>query len=162
MQLSFGFAYKADNGLSLSLIELTAPFRFSLWLTLLILFLSVTFLILLTKKLQRKWRHFYIGGRINRSPILNIWSIVLGKEIANPRITSGRNHGTFARTLLMSWILLWFVIRSCYEGALFNKFQNNRIESPYDTVDKVRASDCNILSSSTVYAHVAHLLERDR
>lgn len=111
--------------------------------------LCIKFIILLTKKLTRKWRHFYIGGQVNRSPILNIWTVDLVKGIANPRITSGRNHGTFARTLLMFWILLWFVIRSCYEGALFNKFQNNRIESPFDTVDKVRASDCNILATPT-------------
>lgn len=160
MSVSYGFAYKEDDVsiMNVSLNILTDPFQSNLWLILFLISSIATFLILSTKRLTRKWRHFYIGGRVNRSPILNMWIVVLGKGIANTRIANGQKIGTFARFLLIMSILFWFVVRSCYEGVLFSNFSNNRIESPYDTIKKVYQSKCKILIQPIAYAHMTNMM----
>lgn len=116
----------------------------------------------MTKKLTRKWRHFYIGGRMNRSPVLNMWLLLLGKSIPNRRIANGQNFGNFARTLVIFWILLWFVIRSCYEGALYTYLQRNVLISPYDTIEKVKVSDCKVLTGTSTYSFVENIVDQKR
>lgn len=101
-------------------------------------------MILLTKKLPRQWRHFIIGGRRNRTPILNMWNTVLGGPICNSRMKHRRLFGTFGRTLLMLWILLWFVIRNSYQGSLYEFLQRHRFSSPYDTIEKIDDTNCKI------------------
>lgn len=162
LHVSLGFAYREDSLAVMSANQFTAPFQFILWLTLMVILLIIALLILLTKKLTRKWRHFYIGGRVNRTPVLNVWSVVLGKAIGNPRIANGQNFGTFARTLMLFWILLWFFIRSFYEGIVLSKLQNDRIESPFDTIEKIQTSNCYILAAPSAITFIAHLFEKDR
>lgn len=125
--------------------RLTAPFPLEIWLMIGGTLAAAIAMILLTKTLSRKWRHFYIGGRLNRTPILNMWMTVLGSPVCNPRMTNRRSFGTFARTLLMLWILLWFVLRNSYQGSLYNFLQRHRFSSVYDTIEKIYEADCKIL-----------------
>lgn len=99
---------------------------------------------------------------MNRTPILNMWLLVLGKAIENRCITNGRHFSNFARTLIIFWIFLWFTIRSFYEGALYNEIQSKKIESQFDTVEKVRASQCEIILVPSIYPAVRKLIEPDR
>lgn len=82
---------------------------------------------------------------MNRSPILNMWAIVLGAGIGNRRIENGRQSKNFARTLILFWLLLWFFVRTCYEGTIYT--QRNTLYSPLDMVEKIQASDCRVLLS---------------
>lgn len=99
---------------------------------------------------------------MNRSPILNMWATTLGKSIANPRIANGRNIGNFARTLTLFWALLWFAIRSYYEAVLFNNMKNTQVDSSFDTIEKIRASNCKILTIASAYALLSTVIEKER
>lgn len=161
IQASMGFCY-TEHFTYLSFTGLTAPFAQSVWIAISVLLLLTSVVILLTRKLNQKLRHFFIGGRRNRTPILNVWTSLLGNCIGNSRITHGYNYGTFARTLIILWIILWFVIRSCYQGALYTNLQTQQLTSPYDTIVKIRESNCKIISTPSGYHILKSYFKRDR
>lgn len=144
IQTSLGFAFR-EREIDSPLTRLTAPFQAQMWLIISGILIVSIVIILLTKKLPNKWRHFIIGGRQNRTPILNMWITVLGGPICNPRMANRRTFGTFARTFLILWIMLWIVIRSSYQGSLYDFLQRHRLSSAYDTIKKITDSDCTIL-----------------
>lgn len=162
LQASMGFVYKEVETQLASIVRLTAPFEFNLWIAIFVILVLIVPIILLSKMMSQKWRHFFIGGRLNRTPILNSWSCVLGNPISNRMIVNGRFIGNFGRTLFILWIFTWLVVRNSYQGALYRFLQENRITSPFDTVEKVAASNCRILSPASKFPFVQHLLNRDR
>lgn len=149
LEASIGFCFKEVNAYT-SFTRLTAPLKLCLWILIGCILISSSAIILSSKKLSRKWRHFIIGGRMNRTPILNMWNSVLGNSIANKHIAHGKNFGNFARILIFFWIILWFVLRNTYQGSLYTHLQSNRVSSPYDTIEKVIESDCKIVIPPTV------------
>lgn len=161
LQASIGFCFKETEAYS-PLTRLTAPFQFRTWIVICLILIASMIVILLTKKLSRKWRHFYIGGRMNRTPILNMWNSVLGMPIANQRITRERNFGNFARTLTILWIFIWFIIRNAYQGSLYTYLQGHRLTSPYDTVEKIRKSDCKVITPPATYNFIMNIIDRKR
>lgn len=161
LQASLGFCFREINAYT-PLARLTAPFRYRIWWTICGFLAISTTVILLSKKLSKELRHFFIGGQTNRTPILNMWSSFLGNSIANPKMISGEYFGNFARTIFILWIILWFVIRSSYQGALYTYLQKHRLTSPYDTVDKIRESDCKIMSPLSSFNSIRHIFEPDR
>lgn len=161
LQASLGFCFREIDAY-IPLARLFAPFRYRIWWTICGFLAVSTIVILLSKRLNKKWRHFFIGGRMNRTPILNMWSSFLGNSISNPKIISGEYFGNFARTIFALWIILWFVIRSSYQGALYTYLQKHRLTSPYDTVAKIRESDCKIMSPLSSFNLIRHIFEPDR
>lgn len=162
LQSSLGFAYKETKVHIFSIHRLFKPFTLPVWVLILILLFSSTLIILATKKLKRRWRHFFIGGRLNRTPLLNMWLLVLGKAIVNARIISGSNIGTFSRTITLLWIILWFLIRSYYEAALYTFLRNGELTLAYDTINKVTASDCKVLTGTSTLTYVENVVEKNR
>lgn len=153
-QSSLGFSFRESSYFTSSNGWLVAPFEIQIWCTITaVLFLAII-VIFFTKRLTRKWRHFIIGGRINRTPVLNLCASFLGNSIPNPFISRGRHFGVFARTLTLLWIILWFVIRNSYQGALYKHLQNQQPSSPFDTIEKVRDSNCKIVVSPGAYFNV--------
>lgn len=144
MQHSFVFAFAENSIFATPLSRLMAPFHASLWISILLLLIIAILVILLTKQLTEFQRHFIIGGRMNRTPIINMLTSLIGNNIANRRIINTTNFSTFARTLTLLWIFFSLVVRNAYQGSLYDYFQNQRIESPYDTVEKVRDSNVTI------------------
>lgn len=143
MQHSFVFAFAENNIFATPLSRLMAPFHASLWISILLLLIIAILVILLTKQLTEFQRHFIIGGRMNRTPITNMLTSLIGNNIAN-RSISTINFSTFARTLTLLWIFFSLIVRNAYQGSLYEYFQNQRIESPFDTVEKVRDSNVTI------------------
>lgn len=139
-----------------------APFQELVWAVSGAVLIAAAIIILLTKKLSQKWRHFYIGGRLNRTPILNMWMTVLGLPVNNPRMTNKRYFGTFARTILIFWIVLWLLIRSGYQGILYTHLRGQRFTSALDTIQKIQESDCKIIVPPLVQATAVHLFGADR
>lgn len=160
-QASMGFVFKEISVQLSSVTRLTAPFGKHLWITITVIWLSTMPIILLSKAMPSKWRHFFIGGRMNRTPLLNAWTSVLGYPISNQLINSGF-IGNFGRTLLLLWLILWLVIRNAYQGSMYRFLQINQLYSPFDTVEKVAQSDCRIVTPASKYPYVQHLLRRDR
>lgn len=99
---------------------------------------------------------------MNRTPILNMLTLVLGNPVCNPRIAQPQFFGTFARTLALFWILLWFVLRSSYQCSLYTYLQSHRLTSPYDTIEKIQASNVQILTAPSGYQILKHMFSRDR
>lgn len=161
LQASFGFCFKQGNAF-IPFTRLVAVFKIKIWGLICGLLLIAMMMILLTKKLPPKWRHFIIAGRLNRSPILNMWTVVVGNPISNPYLESRRNFGTFARTLLLLWILMWFVIRNAYQSALYKYLQSHRLSSPYDTIEKIQSSDCKVITTVSGLYFLNGLIPRDR
>lgn len=162
LQSSIGFAYKEQQARHFSISRFLAPFEYRIWIVIFVILLLSILLIILSKKFSRKWRHFLIGGYLNRSPILNTWGLMVGKPISNQFIANGRNFGNFARTLTMFWMLLWFVIRSFYEGALYTDLQRNSLTSSYDTIEKVKASNCKIFAASATLSFLKNVINENR
>lgn len=72
MQHGLVFAFAGNPILSTPIGQLLAPFQQSVWISIAsLLAISVLFL-LLSKNLSTHYRHFIIGGRMNRTPILNM------------------------------------------------------------------------------------------
>lgn len=138
-----------------------APFQSSIWIAICLMIFASMIVILLTKRLSKKWRHYYIGGQMNRSPILNMWIYVLGLSISNTKM-SGRNFSNFARVLTILWTVQWLIIRSAHQGALYEYLHANRSTSPFDTIDKIRRSDCKVMTTASKYHLIKDIIPRDR
>lgn len=74
-QWSILFVFKKTNANVYSIVRLMSPFQINVWIIICGILIVVKILILLTKKLAPKCRHFIIGGRQNRTPILNMWAV---------------------------------------------------------------------------------------
>lgn len=151
MQITFVFVFTRNMVVTTPLWRLLAPFQCLLWISIVAL-LSVSILvILLSRKLSTRQRHFLIGGRMNRTPILNMINVLIGSMIPNPRMMQQQYFGVFARTLAVLWILFWLIVRNSYQGSLYGFLQTQRNNSPYDTVNKIRDSDAkiNVIGLST-------------
>lgn len=162
LQASIGFAYKEIDAY-LPFTRLTAPLTIQVWMLILTLLIISIAIILLTKKLTRRWRHFIVGGRKNRTPILNMWATVLGIPIPNSQISNGGQFfGIFARTLALLWIILWFVIRNSYQASLYTYLQSHRVSTAYDTIEKIRTSNCKIFASPAAFNFIGGVIDRNR
>lgn len=155
------FCFKQKDAYS-AFTRLTSPFQDLVWFIIGVLLIATAIIILLTKKLNRKWRHFYIGGRLNRTPILNMWTTALGLPINNPHIADRRYFGTFARTILILWVILWLLIRNSYMGALYTHLRGKRFVSAFDTIQKIQESDCKIIVPPIVKSTAEHLFGEER
>lgn len=129
--------------------KLFLPFRIRIWIIWFVCLFSAIIVILFTKLLTQRQRHFIIGGRMNRTPILNMIRLFLGGTISNPRMARNLQYfGTFARTLTMIWILSTFILRNAYEGQLFGHLRSPLMDSPYDTVQQILDSNFTVFTRS--------------
>lgn len=101
--------------------KLFKPFRSYLWGCILVLF-AVSFLaILYTRRQSKKFQNFVFGPG-NTSPCLNISNIFFGGSLYR------LPPNNFARYLLAIFSIYCLVIRSSYQGALFNFMRSNSRE----------------------------------
>lgn len=149
IQVTLGFAVLPSEDISTPMEKLLAPFTTHLWESTCFLIALAVIVISITKILNRRWRHFVIGGRINRTPILNMWNSFLGGGIGNPTFAIARYLSNFARTLLIIWSTGCLVLRGSYQGALYDFMQREELSSPLDTISKINRSDCNLVVMST-------------
>lgn len=148
-QVGLAFAILPSEDISTPMEKLLAPFTTHLWESTVLCVTLAVIVILITKTMSRRWRHFVIGGRVNRTPILNMWNSFLGGGIGNPIFSMARYLSTFARTLLLIWSTGCLVLRGSYQGALYDFMQREEFSSPLDTISKINDSDCNLIVMST-------------
>lgn len=149
IQSALGFAILPSEDISTPMEKLLAPFTMQLWGSTGLLIALAVVVILITKTMTHRWRHFVIGGRRNRTPILNMWNSFLGGGIGNPIFSMAPYLSTFARTLLLIWSTGCLVLRGSYQGALYDFMQREKFSSPLDTIAKINNSDCNLVVMST-------------
>lgn len=162
MQNAFVFVFPYPKDYSTSMWALIAPFQSAIWFSIASLLITSILVILLTKRLSKNQRHFIIGGQMNRTPILNMFHVLMGMAIPNPKVSNQRYFGSFARSLLLIWILFWIVVRSSYEGSLFSFLQIRRITFPYDSVKKVQMSNVTINLMKTALYLISEDFDRSR
>lgn len=127
--------FAINNGEQISSIrKLFYPFHIDMWLGLLILFIVGYFIILLLQSFE----YYLIESIKNNLLFFNMINIFLGGSMH--RIDSS----TFLRILLGIWFLVCVIIRTSYQGSLFNFLQSNKHIIQLDTIDKVLESDYNI------------------
>lgn len=120
--------------------KLFKPFKFSLWIVLLVIFMFGYISINLLKYFDRKIINKVIGYH-NSLSFFNMISIFLGCPLMElPR----RN---FTRTILMLWILLSLNVRSIYQGRLFDLIQVDGNRSTLNTITQVIRSKYIIAAS---------------
>lgn len=140
-----------------------APFSTPLWIFLTVFVATSIIIVLLTKHLPTRKRHFLIGGRLNRTPIFNMINLIFYGSIANRyMLKQTRYFGTFSRSLTMIWILGFLFIRSAYESSLYTCPQDKKLPSPYDTVEKVNNSGVVINSTPGPVAFLSKLFDPKR
>lgn len=131
MQVPYDFAFKESEFFASSLSRLLAPFQNSLWYSVLLLFFCAIATVFLTKRLSLQKRHFIIGGRLNRTPLLSLTNMLLGGPIANRQILRNNQYlKSFTCFLLAMWLLVWLILQNAYHGALYEYFQDQRLPSP--------------------------------
>lgn len=146
MQEQIGFAVRDKCTAASSLNYLMGPFTTSTWILIFTTLCLPALFIPITKLLKGHHRQFLIGGKLHRTPILDAFHLAIGGSMNNPQMKHRRYFGTFARTLAMLWILLFFFIRSSYEGGLFTLFNKPPQFSKCDTFDKIKAHQCKVIA----------------
>lgn len=162
LQVDLGFSYRNYPDSETPLARMFAPLQTSIWLTIAALVCSAMLVILLTKCLSPSKRRFIIGGRINRTPIINMISLVLGNNIANQRMRHPRYFGTFARTLTLIWMVLFLILRNAYQCSLYHFLHSQKLKSPFDTFDGIRKSDIDIIIDRHGFGFMAQFVENKR
>lgn len=107
--------------------KLFKPFRSILWSCILALFFLSFLVIRYTRSQSEKFQKFVLGPG-NTSPCLNISNIFFGGSLH--RLPSQN----FARFLLAVFFIYCLVIRSSYQGALFNFMQSSSREKGVDSI----------------------------
>ncbi|XP_055910419.1 uncharacterized protein LOC129944780 [Eupeodes corollae] len=101
--------------------RLGRPFSFGVWLCIILLLLSGTFLIQSLRMLKKPHR-LRIVGEDNDGPLLNFLSAFLGYPV------TAAPAGYLARYLLILWLVMTLVIRSAYQGSLYDSIRIDRYD----------------------------------
>lgn len=82
--------------------------------------------------IQRKGMRAFVFGEDNGAPALNLINVLFGGSLVRcPR-------RTFARALLMMWILCTLIIRTVYQGSLYKYLQAPKNYSAPSTIDAIQ------------------------
>ncbi|XP_055611342.1 uncharacterized protein LOC129757949 [Uranotaenia lowii] len=107
--------------------KLFRPFSILTWIILSTYLLLGFVVVFLLKFCSKSMREFVYGRRV-RMPWLNMINLFFGGAIIR---TPGRN---FARTLIFLWLYYCFVMRSLYQGSLFEYLQQQKNFSHVNTL----------------------------
>lgn len=141
--------FAIPTGRPISSIEkLMLPFKYIIWTCCGVAFAcGVLVVVVLRWCLPAHMRAFVIGRR-NRYPLLSMWTVWLGNSTV---YEPGRN---FARYLLMLWTILALVIRTSYQGALFDILRTHRNTKPLDTFRQIHQAKYTIYVSQRMSEYV--------
>lgn len=134
--------YAVPKGKAYTALEkLFLPFRLQMWIlmgTLLLFALTIT-TFLSGKKLK------FVAGDRNRTPFLNTISLLFGGAVtALPK----RN---FARTVFIIWIFSCIVVRSAFQGSLFEYIQKLRNAPSASTLTDLIDRNYTLYMSTAVF-----------
>lgn len=118
-----------------SLENLMKPFKILMWSTVIcILIIAFSVIAILKWRFNETFKNFVLGTN-NKHPFLNVLSVLLGVSLHR---TPNRN---FARTLLCMFLLFCLVVRSSYQGALFEILKADNRAQMVDSLDGMIVED---------------------
>ncbi|XP_037921286.1 uncharacterized protein LOC119658094 [Hermetia illucens] len=108
------------QGISYTALErLFYPFSDAVWFWILVVFLIAAFLIVVLRYFAKRPVESFIIGSNNRTPIYNMLISALGGQVNHPP------NRTFARFILLKWLILTLVLRGTYQGILYDFIRSN-------------------------------------
>ena len=110
--------------------KLFRPFRDVVWILILLTFV-IGFVVIFVVKFQSNVIKDFVLGIKNDTPFLNIFNIFFGGSM---NLMPSRN---FARFLLTTFVIFCFVIRTLYQGALFQFLQKEDRAKEAQTIDEL-------------------------
>jgi hypothetical protein len=110
------------------LAKIVLPFHVYSWIAIGTLVIVVCTVIVFLKFLPRVFHNYVIGVNV-KSSLLNVWNLLLGGSQAKlPR-------SNFPRFLLAKFLIFALIIRSLYQGAIFDIIKNDISTVELDSID---------------------------
>ncbi|XP_055845044.1 uncharacterized protein LOC129911316 [Episyrphus balteatus] len=134
----FIFVVRGKSILS-SLGRLAKPFTINLWV-LVAGFLLFTMLFTSVLKVMKLKVYQFVFGKENHSPVTNFFALFLGYGVSQ---TPRRN---FARYIFVLLLFLTLVLRSAYQGSLYDAFRKDSFDSKLSGYDDLIKSNYVLLS----------------
>ncbi len=106
---------------------------------------GVALITIFVLKFSSKQKREFLVGRNNQTPFLNMFNIFFGGSIQQ---LPTRN---FARTLFCIWILACTVIRSAYQGAIFDFIKKAKTIPAMNTVPELIQNDYTLYMTTLTY-----------
>ncbi|XP_037921282.1 uncharacterized protein LOC119658090 [Hermetia illucens] len=113
-----------------SLYRIFFPFSLEIWFFLAFFFLTASIILTLFKIVKKNYRAILLG-RGNHSPFLQMLGLALGNPVA---FVPNYN---FARTLFILWIITTSVLRTSYQGVLFDFLQKKEYRQSPNTIKEM-------------------------
>lgn len=114
--------------------KLFQPFNQFVWLALVIVNLIALAVIVTINSKYRQYRSFVYGEKV-KNPTINLLIAILGSQQSHlPK----RN---FARFILMMFLMLCLVMRSIYQGSIFQFLQSDGKHKEVQSIDEMIAKD---------------------
>lgn len=121
-----------------SIDKLIFPFSLMLWMSIFACFLVGFFVIFITQRQSRTVQSFVFGSNV-KHPYLNMFiGFIGGTQKILPRTS-------FARFLLMVFLMSTLVIRSLYQGSFYKLMQSNKRHREVQSIDEMIEKDFNFL-----------------
>lgn len=127
------------------------PFQLEFWLGLCVVFACGFLIIFIISRTGSKKAEKIVFGKLINPPYLNMLEIFFGGSL---HLLPKKN---FARLLLASFLLFCLVVRSLYQGLLFQFLQSESTVKPVMTVDEMIEKDFNFYMYSIYQEHTQHL-----
>jgi ABC-type amino acid transport substrate-binding protein len=116
-----------------SMEKLVRPFEQVVWILLLIAF-AVGLLVIFVVNFMPKQIQSFIYGKNVKQPVMNMLVVIIGSQ---QRVLP---MGNFARFILMMFIILCLVLRSIYQGSLYQFLQSDgrhkEVQSIQDMIER--------------------------
>lgn len=125
------------------LSKLALPFEPMVWLCLVIVF-ATTITVNIYVLSGSKRRRDFVFGENNQNSLLNFVNMTLGGVVTQ---LPTRN---FARTLFTIWLLGSLVLRSSYQGALFNVIQSQKPALEFNSLEQLAEYNYTIYASQQI------------
>ncbi|XP_070491069.1 uncharacterized protein [Chironomus tepperi] len=127
-----------------SIEKMLQPFERTVWI---IILATIAVAVLVIGIINAKFQHLraFIFGRGVKSPIINILIGMVGTQQV---VLPGRN---FARFILMMFLLLCLVLRSIYQGSVFQFLQSKKHHKEIQTIDEMIENDFTFYMFETAY-----------
>lgn len=137
------FVVKYGEELS-SFEKLLYPLKITAWVSILSFLILVTIIIIVIKKQAILIQNFVFGVNVN-SPYLNLVTGLLGQNLSRlPK----RN---FARFLLMNFLLFALVLRTVYQGKMFEIMKSNIKHSEPNSISDAIERGYELICSETTF-----------
>lgn len=117
--------------------KLLFPFTLIVWILLLSCILLAIVIIFAVEFHSNELQIFIFGFQV-KNPILNLLNSLLGG--AQNRLP----RGTFARFILMNFLLFSLNVRTLYQGSMYHLMQSNRKYSELQSIDEIVADELKI------------------